>query len=80
MSAPLFNRALSRTIPPGSTYKPLGALIALEEGQSHLPADMIVMVLMVVTYVVKNVRRNGRAMLQIYVLLLHGPVTHSSLM
>lgn len=32
VSAPLFNRAIKGQYPPGSTYKPLGALIALEEG------------------------------------------------
>ena len=32
LSAPLFNRAIKGQYPPGSTYKPLGALIALEEG------------------------------------------------
>lgn len=30
--APLFNRAIKGQYPPGSTYKPLGALIALDEG------------------------------------------------
>ncbi len=32
VSAPLFNRAIKGQYPPGSTYKPLGALIALDEG------------------------------------------------
>jgi penicillin-binding protein 2 len=32
VSAPLLNRAIKGQYPPGSTYKPLGALIALDEG------------------------------------------------
>jgi penicillin-binding protein 2 len=32
VSAPLFNRAIKGLYPAGSTYKPLGALIALDEG------------------------------------------------
>jgi penicillin-binding protein 2 len=32
VSAPLFNRAIKGQYQPGSTYKPLGALIALDEG------------------------------------------------
>src|SRR5215831_1240375 len=32
VSAPLFNRAIKGQYPAGSTYKPLGALIALDEG------------------------------------------------
>jgi len=32
VSSPLSNRAIQGTYPPGSTYKPLGALIALDEG------------------------------------------------
>ncbi|HEX6171632.1 MAG TPA: penicillin-binding transpeptidase domain-containing protein, partial [Chitinophagaceae bacterium] len=32
VSAPLLNRAIKGQYPPGSTYKPLGALIALNEG------------------------------------------------
>ena len=32
VSKPLFNRAIKGQYPPGSTYKPLGALIALDEG------------------------------------------------
>ena len=31
-SRPMFNRAISGMYPPGSTYKPLGALIGLDEG------------------------------------------------
>lgn len=29
---PMFNRAIQGTYPPGSTFKPLGALVALDEG------------------------------------------------
>jgi penicillin-binding protein 2 len=32
VSGPLFNRAIKGQYPAGSTYKPLGALVALEEG------------------------------------------------
>jgi penicillin-binding protein 2 len=32
VSAPLFNRAIKGRYPPGSTYKPVGALVALDEG------------------------------------------------
>ena len=32
VSAPLFNRAIKGQYPPGSTFKPLGALVALDEG------------------------------------------------
>ena len=32
VSAPLFNRAIKGRYPPGSTYKPIGALVALDEG------------------------------------------------
>jgi penicillin-binding protein 2 len=32
VSAPLLNRAINGRYPPGSTYKPLGALVALDEG------------------------------------------------
>jgi penicillin-binding protein 2 len=32
VAGPLFNRAIKGQYPPGSTYKPLGALIALDEG------------------------------------------------
>src|SRR5215213_3293904 len=32
VSKPLFNRAIKGQYPPGSTYKPLGALIGLDEG------------------------------------------------
>lgn len=32
VSAPLLNRAIKGQYPPGSTYKPLGALIGLDEG------------------------------------------------
>lgn len=32
VAAPLFNRAIKGQYPPGSTFKPLGALVALEEG------------------------------------------------
>jgi len=32
VSSPLLNRAIKGQYPPGSTYKPLGALIALDEG------------------------------------------------
>jgi penicillin-binding protein 2 len=32
VSAPLLNRAIKGQYPPGSTFKPLGALIALDEG------------------------------------------------
>ncbi len=32
VSSPLSNRAIQGTYPPGSTYKPLGALVALDEG------------------------------------------------
>jgi penicillin-binding protein 2 len=32
VSAPLLNRAIKGMYPPGSTYKPLGALIGLDEG------------------------------------------------
>ena len=32
VAGPLLNRAISGTYPPGSTYKPIGALIALDEG------------------------------------------------
>jgi penicillin-binding protein 2 len=32
VSSPLFNRAIKGLYPPGSTYKPLGALIGLDEG------------------------------------------------
>ncbi len=32
VSAPLLNRAIKGLYPPGSTYKPLGALIGLDEG------------------------------------------------
>ena len=32
VSAPLLNRAIKGLYPPGSTFKPLGALVALEEG------------------------------------------------
>jgi penicillin-binding protein 2 len=32
VSAPLLNRAIKGQYPPGSTYKPIGALIALDEG------------------------------------------------
>ena len=32
VSSPLFNRAIKGQYPPGSTYKPLGALMALDEG------------------------------------------------
>ncbi|HTN39164.1 MAG TPA: penicillin-binding protein 2 [Arachidicoccus sp.] len=31
-SRPMYNRAIAGMYPPGSTYKPLGALIALDEG------------------------------------------------
>ena len=30
--APLLNRAIKGLYPPGSTYKPLGALVGLDEG------------------------------------------------
>ncbi len=29
---PLYNRAIKGQYPPGSTFKPLGALVALDEG------------------------------------------------
>lgn len=32
VAAPLFNRAIKGQYPPGSTFKPLGALVALDEG------------------------------------------------
>ncbi|MEO5681941.1 MAG: penicillin-binding protein 2 [Chitinophagaceae bacterium] len=32
VSSPLLNRAIKGQYPPGSTYKPLGALVALDEG------------------------------------------------
>ncbi|WP_276480430.1 penicillin-binding protein 2 [Paraflavitalea pollutisoli] len=32
VARPLFNRSIRGQYPPGSTYKPLGALVALEEG------------------------------------------------
>jgi penicillin-binding protein 2 len=32
VSGPLLNRAIKGQYPPGSTYKPLGALIGLDEG------------------------------------------------
>jgi penicillin-binding protein 2 len=32
VSSPLLNRAIKGMYPPGSTYKPLGALVALDEG------------------------------------------------
>ncbi|HTL07824.1 MAG TPA: penicillin-binding protein 2 [Chitinophagaceae bacterium] len=32
VSSPLLNRAINGSYPPGSTYKPLGALVALDEG------------------------------------------------
>ena len=32
VSAPLFNRAIKGRYPPGSTYKPIGAWFALDEG------------------------------------------------
>jgi penicillin-binding protein 2 len=32
VTAPLFNRAIKGQYPPGSTFKPLGALVALDEG------------------------------------------------
>ena len=32
VTAPLLNRAIKGLYPPGSTYKPLGALIGLDEG------------------------------------------------
>lgn len=32
VAAPLLNRAIKGLYPPGSTYKPLGALVALDEG------------------------------------------------
>ena len=32
VKAPLFNRAIKGMYPPGSTFKPLGALVALDEG------------------------------------------------
>lgn len=32
VTSPLLNRAINGTYPPGSTYKPLGALVALDEG------------------------------------------------
>ena len=32
VSSPLYNRAIKGQYPPGSTYKPLGALIGLDEG------------------------------------------------
>jgi penicillin-binding protein 2 len=32
VSSPLFNRAIKGQYPPGSTFKPLGALVALDEG------------------------------------------------
>ncbi len=32
VSSPMFNRAIKGQYPPGSTFKPLGALVALEEG------------------------------------------------
>ena len=32
VASPLYNRAISGRYPPGSTYKPLGALIGLDEG------------------------------------------------
>ena len=32
VSSPLLNRAINGQYPPGSTYKPLGALVALDEG------------------------------------------------
>ncbi|MDP4264459.1 MAG: penicillin-binding protein 2 [Bacteroidota bacterium] len=32
VSAPLLNRAIKGRYPPGSTYKPVGALVALDEG------------------------------------------------
>jgi len=32
VAAPLLNRAIKGRYPPGSTYKPLGALVALDEG------------------------------------------------
>jgi penicillin-binding protein 2 len=32
VSAPLYNRAIKGRYPPGSTYKPVGALVALDEG------------------------------------------------
>ena len=32
VSRPLLNRAIKGQYPPGSTYKPVGALIALDEG------------------------------------------------
>lgn len=32
VAAPLFNRAIKGQYPPGSTYKPLGALVALDQG------------------------------------------------
>jgi penicillin-binding protein 2 len=32
VSAPLFNRAIKGRYPPGSTYKPIGALVGLDEG------------------------------------------------
>ena len=32
VSAPLLNRAIKGLYPPGSTFKPLGALVALDEG------------------------------------------------
>jgi penicillin-binding protein 2 len=40
VSAPLLNRAIKGQYPPGSTYKPLGALVALDEGVIT-PADGI---------------------------------------
>ncbi|WP_126969901.1 penicillin-binding protein 2 [Gynurincola endophyticus] len=32
VSSPMFNRAIKGQYPPGSTFKPLGALVALDEG------------------------------------------------
>ncbi|MEJ7912349.1 MAG: penicillin-binding transpeptidase domain-containing protein, partial [Chitinophagaceae bacterium] len=32
VAGPLLNRAIAGTYPPGSTYKPIGALVALDEG------------------------------------------------
>ena len=32
VAGPLLNRAIKGQYPPGSTFKPLGALVALDEG------------------------------------------------
>jgi len=63
---PIYNRAIKGQYPPGSTFKPLGAIIALDEGLITPSYGYNCLAIMEHVEILENVSTIMQAMLLIY--------------